>query len=1684
MTVTRVVNYADSNALTSEEVVSLYLYGTKTPPSFAERLRPAGEQVKLHVNAPDYMTHGPGRYALVSDTNLAKVIFGGATWEGNGILLVSASFFFSEFGSGEVTVGQLRNVYGFDNSFFTMPLSQYNIDVNSEDYARRTYVWGQSGFILSDDTIIDIVDGGFQLKNVQIRPFDDNFDYESGDHLTQISNYFSKSIVDPYDIGRNVEIEWDEKDAISRTPVYDPASYASDLLDTTRDGNFADGGYVFVSVNLQLGQENIYEYITDNDEYVIYGSNGADELTERNFHLAVGDSTYDNVHNIMVAGQGNDVIHGAGGDDLLIGQGGADVLDGGDGWDAVSYEDSRQGVDVDLSRPFQHGGDAEGDTFISIEEVRGSKFADTLKGDLYTNKLVGGAGNDILISAPIHANLNWDGSLQYDPEHSNPDALNFFYGGEDVLDGGTGFDSYILNPPTTYYIMLTGGPGEVAIKPVPLPNTTIVYDEDGLGRLNYNDHVLTGVGQELRADWRQSSKLPVTAEMVGNDLHIYLPISTLYDYGDPEVFHHMSLDEWVFSPFYGREVPPEFAGVGPGTIVIKDYHDGDLGFYFDGGLHARLEDPGEGLQASRTNVSMSMTIGFEETDPYGKAYDNLDGTADFNANLDDVTFTFDGRDLWVVIAGAEADSVHIRGAFDSGEYVRLGATTLTDFNFLDGTISLSDIEITVAADRAAAFGTSGNDVLTGRDGQADFFYGGLGHDTYVITADSGSDTIQRDSDTQAQRDTIQIDYAFDRVFQRNNEQRDLWFHDQRVEFIDEVTDALGNTHFYLSDQQLTLKDRYWDPVNESSLYDLTAKFDYTFTDTTETFTDVNRLWVADVPYLLSEVRIQRSGGSLAGYDDLVITHGDYTYTVHDHFLEMNDDMRPTHEFTDLLLFADREVLTREMIAKLAPVIMNADDPFAHGTSYSETIIGSTAGDEINAGPGDDVITGGLGNDYIEGDGLPLGSYLHEGSDTYIYNSGDGNDIIVDRDIEGSGVDKLVLADLNPGDIALVQISLNLDDQSGATLQDRLNLVIVDKATSGRIEILNQFAGDESGIEFIQFADSTVFDRADILQAIADGYSGYNFAPMTVADDLFGWSGDTLTVTDTDLLANDKDVEGTTLTMVSVQGAVGGTVSLVDGIVTYVRDPDFFGEGSFSYTVSDGDKQTTQVQIFEVQVDNPPQPGDILGTSGNDTLTGTQTGDTIWGLGGNDHLIGLDGNDILRGGSGNDILEGGAGDGDGIDGGIGIDWAVYDTSADGVFVDLAGATWLSVSEMTPEQIEAVFGEETPWPGSAAFMERSQLTQDQIDSHEFTGLGHGGDAEWDELISIENLSGSAFDDILDGDDAANNLRGNAGDDILEGRHGADLLEGGQGSDTYVWNLGDGNDTVTDSGSAQDTDLLQLGAGISSTSVEYTRVGDNLLVTFDGGEHISITNQFAGAGIESISFDGGPTVARAEFEGLAGSQAWAAHDDRFWTAADTAVVVNITANDTIPEGANFNAFVWTQAQHGDVFWNGTGYTYQPDEGFTGVDWFYYGLADGDNDNQTMGDGAVAMIHVGQTLDPNNHTGVTAGAGTGNGNYFGGSSFDDTVNFTGGIQAYADGKGGDDIIVFGGNISDYEIQGQGDHFVIHNTVSDDGIQFTNMEYISFNGTAAISLADIVANSNYNPGDTWFEPEPIGGLV
>jgi len=134
------------------------------------------------------------------------------------------------------------------------------------------------------------------------------------------------------------------------------------------------------------------------------------------------------------------------------------------------------------------------------------------------------------------------------------------------------------------------------------------------------------------------------------------------------------------------------------------------------------------------------------------------------------------------------------------------------------------------------------------------------------------------------------------------------------------------------------------------------------------------------------------------------------------------------------------------------------------------------------------------------------------------------------------------------------------------------------------------------------------------------------------------------------------------------------------------------------------------------------------------------------------IYGLGGKDTLNGNSGDDVLIGGAG-GDKLNGGIGSDWASYAESA-AVTVDLG-----------------------------------------------RGRASGGDSAGDKFSSIENLAGSAFNDIL---------TGSSGNNILRGLDGNDILNGGAGADTFEFtSLTHGSDTVTDFMSGTDkvglTELL---------------------------------------------------------------------------------------------------------------------------------------------------------------------------------------------------------------------------------------------------------------------------------------
>jgi Ca2+-binding RTX toxin-like protein len=83
---------------------------------------------------------------------------------------------------------------------------------------------------------------------------------------------------------------------------------------------------------------------------------------------------------------------GGAGNDMIVANQVANVLNGGRGSDTVSYETATSGVIVALGQYGFTLGGAQGDRLISIENLVGSQFSDTLIGDSGNNTINGGAG--------------------------------------------------------------------------------------------------------------------------------------------------------------------------------------------------------------------------------------------------------------------------------------------------------------------------------------------------------------------------------------------------------------------------------------------------------------------------------------------------------------------------------------------------------------------------------------------------------------------------------------------------------------------------------------------------------------------------------------------------------------------------------------------------------------------------------------------------------------------------------------------------------------------------------------------------------------------------------------------------------------------------------------------------------------------------------------------------------------------------------------------------------------------------------------------------------------------------------------------------------------------------------------------------------------------------------------------
>ena len=197
---------------------------------------------------------------------------------------------------------------------------------------------------------------------------------------------------------------------------------------------------------------------------------------------------------------------------------------------------------------------------------------------------------------------------------------------------------------------------------------------------------------------------------------------------------------------------------------------------------------------------------------------------------------------------------------------------------------------------------------------------------------------------------------------------------------------------------------------------------------------------------------------------------------------------------------------------------------------------------------------------------------------------------------------------------------------------------------------------------------------------------------------------------------------------------------------------------------------------------------IIGTNRSEQIRGTSRSDVIVGLDGADKIFGNSGADVICGGKGNDVILGGIG-ADTIAGGPGNDRSTGGPHADKEFGDAGADVFLQgVSPEGPDRIIGGTGRDTVTYASRGSVAAASIAapdgSDGVTASD-DGLANDGGrcgSEHD-AVDAENLVGTPFNDVLQGDDGANALTGLEGDDNLIGEGGNDTLNGGTGSDVYL-------------------------------------------------------------------------------------------------------------------------------------------------------------------------------------------------------------------------------------------------------------------------------------------------------------
>lgn len=577
--------------------------------------------------------------------------------------------------------------------------------------------------------------------------------------------------------------------------------------------------------------------------------------------------------------------------------------------------------------------------------------------------------------------------------------------------------------------------------------------------------------------------------------------------------------------------------------------------------------------------------------------------------------------------------------------------------------------------------------------------------------------------------------------------------------------------------------------------------------------------------------------------------------------------------------------------------LGGDDYLTGRDQHDDRLDGGDGADYLWGNGGDDVLTGGAGNDEIDG-GYGFDTAVFSGprsayvitkvNDTTTVTGPDGTDTL-------TNIDRLRFSD-------------GYTDISGQPLSPTIDGTLRNDVLTGTNQADAINGGDGDDIIFGLAGDDVI--NGGMGRDRIDAGVGRNMVEGGMGDDVFvapsdlGLSGSVYT----DELGYDTlDASQRTTSLI-----VDGTVE--NWLFTVGSDRFLYIENVIGGSGADH----IDMSAFGIRVE-------LTGGGGDDFLRGGRSGDLLRGGDGADRLEGGSG-DQLYGDAGDDVIvatfdplafganifiSGGAGDDTLIlrggsarlflDSGFGgLDASGLSAQVENVVLEITGsgerwlvgghgANRLSVGAGDDSGGGAILsglgGDDILTGGAADDVLSGNLGHDQLRggggndtadySQAYSGVtaslaagvaSNDGDGSTDTFSSIENLTGSAFNDRLTGDAGRNVLSGGNGDDILTGGAGDDVLDGGDGTDTAVFSGARASYTLMTAGgviTVTGTDGVDV-----LTGVERLQFSDQTLIAgpdggryFAGGSGADVLNDTplndeieAGAGDDLINLGAG--------------------------------------------------------------------------------------------------------------------------------------------------------------------------------------------------------------------------------------